>query len=439
MSNSNGDTNQVAEEPKSSELVANKQVNEVKSEEVTEKSSVKDESSATSAEKTNKNQSTTKAKRKSGQKSRSSRRFPWAASIVLLVILALGAGNYWQYQQGLTLKQSQQQFGQQLEAAVTQIADLNSRLLDAGNKQATLALQAQEQGDAQENILASLDQMSQQMKALAATKGKDPLYWRVSEVEYLLSVANHRLQLEKDPSTALAALQDADKRLHSIADPGLIPVRKKVATEINSLKQVSLPDIPGMATQLTSVASSIEKIPFVKSAHNLESIQKGSTDGVGEAEPGIVDDATGFIAKVITDITNGLFTIQRTDEPIEPLLPPQEKHYLKQNLNLKVEQARIALLNQEADLFQNNLLAIEQWTQKYFDNQDPSVNSLLQTVAELKKIQLQPALPDISTSLRELRSWMAQQKQASIGEKTPGFARLNKAQLAELRREGGKP
>ena len=332
-----------------------------------------------------------KLKQKRPRKTGSKKHFPWVAATILLVIVALGAGNYWQFQQGLILKQSQQQFGQQLSDTAAQIANLNSQLSDTGNYQKTLALKTQENEDAQQDILVTLDQMSQQMKALATSKGKEPLFWRVSEVEYLLSVANHRLILEKDLSTAQTALQDADNRLRTIGDPGLIPVRKKVAEEINLLKQIKLPDIPGMATQLNAMANNIEMIPFVKDARTLDSIQKSDD----KEETG----ASGFASKVMADITKGLFTIQRSDEPIEPLLPPEEKHYLKHNLNLKLEQARVALLNQETGLFQQNLEAIEQWTNKYFDGQDQSVTNLLQAVEKMKQVELQP----VGRTYRSLR------------------------------------
>ena len=347
-----------------------------------------------------------KSKPRRQRKSASKRPFPWISVTILLVIIVLAAGNYWQFQQGQILKQSQAKFAEQLANATKGIESLDSEISDTSQQQKSLVQKTQLSEQNQQAMQATLEQMSQQLKELAIEKGKEPLFWRVSEVEYLLSVANHRLILEKDVATAQTALEDADKRLKTIGDPGLIPVRNKVANEISLLKQVNLPDIAGMASQLSSMAVTVENMPFVKSARNLDSMEK-------PGQPAETEDSIGFVRRVLKDIASGLFTIQRSDKPIEPLLPPQEKQFLKHNLNLKIEEARIALLNQDTDLFLKNLDAIEQWTRKYFDAQDPAVANLLETVSALTKVELQPALPDISNSLRELRTWMSQHKQVA--------------------------
>ena len=371
-------------------------------------------------------------KHKRQHKARAKRPFPWVSTTILLIILVLGAGNYWQYQQGLILKQTQAQFTQQLLDVTTSISSLDSQLNETSDQQKSLAQRTQLNEQNQQTLQATLEQMSQQLKELAIAKGKEPLYWKVSEVEYLLSVANHRLILEKDVTTAETALQDADKRLRAIGDPGLIPIRQQVASEIALLKQIKLPDIAGMASQLSSIASSLDNLQFVQNIRTLDSIEKPGL-------PTETDTGFSFVSRVAKDIANGLFTIQRTNEPVEPLLPPQEKQYLKYNLNLKVEEARVALLNQETELFQKNLVAVEDWTRKYFNDQDPAVVNMLQTVSQLKQVNLRPSLPDISSSLRNIKSWISQQKQAlsNIGE--PGRAGPAVASLLNDNREGRQP
>lgn len=363
-----------------------------------------------------------KAKSSQSKKTARAKHFPWAATILLLVLVVLAAGNYWQYQQGQILKQSQAQFGEQLSNATQSIISLDSQINQTSDQQNSLTQKIQLSEQNQQTLQATLEQMSNQLKELATAKGKEPLYWKVSEVEYLLSVANHRLILEKDVGTATSALQDADKRLNVIGDPGLIAIRKQVANEIGMLKQVKLPDIAGIAAQLTSMANSIEKLPFVKTAFELESIDKSQVENA-EAEQ------SNIVSRIVKDISSGLFTIQRTDEPIEPLLLPKEKQYLKHNLSLKVEQARIALLNHETELFQKNLLAIEEWSKKYFDAEDAAVASMLQTVGSLKQVNLQPELPDISNSLRDLRAWLSQQKQVAVN---PSQNKTSESTLASM-------
>ena len=357
------------------------------------------------------------------------RHIPWVAVFALILIIGLGAGNYWQYQAGQNLNQLVSQLSAQQSALDSQVADLNNGVNEIQEQQKSLGEKTEQNEAGQRTVLGTLDEMSEQIKSLATSKGKEPLFWRVSEVEYLLTVANHRLMLEGDVLTARTALQDADNRLRAIADPGLIPVREKISQEINQLNSVSLPDIPGLAAQLSGMIENVNQLPFVKKELALES----------ESTPEAEREFTGvgnFLKTVWRDLVDGLFKVQRTDQAIEPLLPPEEKIYLVYNLELKLEQARIALLNRETTLFHTNLEDVRQSVATYFDRESASVTSLLQSVAELKQVELRPQLPDISASLRELRSWLQNQRQKNVAShavtQEPGY-------LAHYASEGNMP
>ena len=329
---------------------------------------------------------------------------PWVMGFATLLVIGLGAGNYWQYQQGQQFNQFIEQMSQRQSALDKQLGTVNTQVSEIQSQQKSTAVKVDQTEQSQRTVISSLDQMSQQLKSLSTAKGKEPLFWRVSEVEYLLSVANHRLVLERDVLTAKTALADADKRLRVIGDPGLIPVREKISQEISQLDNVSLPDIPGLAAQLGSIIDEIGQLPFVKKSVGL----------VPEPEDESEKEFTGVgnLAKTVWgDLVNGLFKVQRTDEPIEPLLPPEEKHYLIHNLGLKLEQAKLSLLKSETELFHKNLVDVEQWVNNYFDLEDAAVKNLVQTVQDLKQVELQPKLPDISASLREIRSWIETQQQ----------------------------
>ena len=142
-----------------------------------------------------------------------------------------------------------------------------------------------------------------------------------------------------------------------------------------------------------------------------------------------------LLKSVWTDLVDGLFKVQRTDQVIEPLLPPEEKYYLLQNLGLILEQARVSLLNSDTALFHTNLTNAEQWVHRYFDLENTLVNNLLQTVKELKQIDLYPELPDISASLREVRSWLEIQQQNVASKQTSKAS----SQLASSDNEATNP
>jgi len=252
----------------------------------------------------------------------------------------------------------------------------------------------------------SITQLSQQFQALAADKGKDPMLWRVAEVEFLLSVANHQLMLQRDVDTAQVALQDADRRLESIGDPALIPMRKLIASEITALKSVEVPDTTGMALRLSSLVDNIERLPLVNR-------ERRGTDVAGDSE--LVGSMDELMTRIVKDL-KGVVSIRRSDKPIEPLLPPEEQHYLAQNLGLKLEESRIALLRGDTAAFRQNLADTREWVQRYFDQDSAAVGNVISTMDDLQAVELRPPLPDISGSLRELRRWLAAQQQNNAAQ-----------------------
>jgi len=325
--------------------------------------------------------------------------------IVLLVIFgAVGGTSYWVYQQNQQLAQSLTTLSSQQGQQNNNLDTLQTQLNKLNQQQQSLEAKATQTQNAQRTAKLSIEQVSAQLQTMATEKGKDPLLWRLSEVDYLLSIANHRLLLERDVMTAKTALQDADRRLKAIGDPALIPIREKISNEISQLNSAPLPDIAGMAAQLSSLIAGIGQLPLVKKEMNFEGGTSESTD----PESGSVAEGA---KKLLNDIVSGLFEIQRTEQAIEPLLTPGEKQYLSQNLSLKLEQARIALLHADTPVFQRNLNDIKHWVERYFDQESASVTNVLQTVQQLQSIELKPQLPDISASLRELRSWIKRQQQ----------------------------
>jgi uroporphyrin-3 C-methyltransferase len=334
------------------------------------------------------------------------RPFPVTASIalVLAIVLALAVGaagylNYTRWQmadlQTQSLANENTKLRSQLGELQQQISGLQRQDLDFNLQEEQLSSELKLQND-------SLNQLSQQFQALAADKGKDPMLWRVAEVEFLLSVANQQLILERDVNTALIALQDADRRLEAIGDPALIPVRKLIASESTALKSVDTPDIAGMALRLSALVDNIQQLPLV-------SRERTKTDVATDESP-LVDNVNELMARIMKDL-KGVVSIRRSDQAIEPLLPPEEQHYLAQNLGLKLEEARIALLRHDTETFRQNLSDVQMWVQRYFDPKSAAVTNVIATVDDLRNAELKPELPDISGSLRELRRWLSLQQQ----------------------------
>lgn len=366
-----------------------------------------------SSKKTGKAAESHPGKKAAAKPAQPKRPFPITAAVALVLALGVVAASYMNYSRW-------QMTDLQTQSLANENAKLRSQL-QSQNTELQQQISGLQRQDLDNNLAmgqlrsdlelhnGSLNQLGQQLQALAADKGKDPMLWRLAEVEFLLSVANHRLMLERDVNTALTALQDADRRLETIGDPALIPVRKAIAGEMTALTSVEIPDVTGMALRLSSLTDNIEKLPLV-------SRERVKTDLA--MDDSVVDDVNQLMSKILQDL-KGVVTIRRSDEPIEPLLPPDEQQYLAQNLALKLEEARIALLHRNTVTFRENLTDTREWVQRYFDPDSAAVHTVVATVDDLQGVELSPELPDISGSLRELRRWLSKQQPKQRGAAAP--------------------
>lgn len=304
------------------------------------------------------------------------------ALLTFLLVLTVGGATGYEFY----LIQNQAKYSSDLSQSQNTLQSRISRLEQE--------LQSTSQSLTVENnaLKASMDAVSEKL-------GRTTNAWRLAEVEYLLTVANHRINLVQDRSTAIAVFETADQRLVAIGDPGLLSVRKAIASELNLLRSISEPDLTGMALSLSSLANEVENMPLI--------FKERVDQATGEKQKARPENWREIPAAMWEEI-KGLVVIRRHQQPTEPLLPPTEAWFLHQNLRLKLEQAQLALLRRETTLFRKNLEEANVWIQTFFDNDSAVVNNTTQTLDSLAKVELKLDIPDVSGSLRELRRLLLQ-------------------------------
>ncbi|QBQ53810.1 uroporphyrinogen-III C-methyltransferase [Nitrosococcus wardiae] len=239
-------------------------------------------------------------------------------------------------------------------------------------------------------------------------QGPQPGNWDIAEAAYLMRIANERLQLERDVSTALVALQTADQILREIADPALTPVRAKLAEEISSLKAVPVPDIDGMALSLTSLIDRVKELELketvIEEPTPTPKVEEQAPEQPPESEGNTyIEKAKEFLQVIWSDLKH-LVVVRRRGEGEGgggiPILPPEERYFLYQNLRLELESARLSLLQKNEDSFRQSLQLAQSWLQTYF--QGPEAKVMEDALVELEQTAIKPTLPDISGALKAL-------------------------------------
>ena len=305
-----------------------------------------------------------------------------------------------------TLEQLQSQ-DQTLQAAIDQI---NAKLSSVESSGASEKAAIEQQLSAFEQQLSSL---RQQMQTLTQTPDASKLDWLLAEVRHLIKMANHQALLERNPLAAAAALESANKRLSEIDDPSLLQVRKVITDTIVALRGVARPDIDNTALTLSSLEKQVESLPLKSTRPVVPSGAEGETGSDAE-----VSSLEGFFDKVWSDIKS-LVVIRESGETTAPaLLPPGQQFFLQQNLRLKLEAARLALLQHDSKTFQASIATAREWIERYFDTSATSTANMLTTLSPYENMELMPAIPDAAAALKALDDWQSKHAQTNAAIET---------------------
>lgn len=248
------------------------------------------------------------------------------------------------------------------------------------------------------NLSSQIQLANEKIGLLEKQIGKNKRQWLIAEAEYLARVANTRLLLVGDVETAIIALQSADQRLRENGAPMTYAVRKQIAKEISLLKSTELPDIVGISSQLLALESTVAEMDISEphaGAAQAPTIGKGDPSAIPENIQETLNEAWENFSKLIV--------VRRHDKPISALMTPEQVELIKKNLALKLEAARLALVNQNESLYKASITISITWLNNYFDANNPSVAAAIEQLKQLENAQIKAELPSIHLSLKMIQ------------------------------------
>ncbi len=233
--------------------------------------------------------------------------------------------------------------------------------------------------------------------------------WLLAEAEYYMQIANAQLQLAGNPHLATLALTMADERILQLADPGLVEIRRALSSELRALESLQQPDTEGITLSLASLASAVDTLPL-----RHEIVIAAAEDGVIDPELSGVDRAVASLQSAL----GGVVSVRRADEALKPLIAPEAQYFLRANLALQLQAARLAVLRNEEAIFSQSLDDAVAWLNEYYDTGNAAVVRAQKTIAEIRGGVFSIAAPDISESLRLLRQFNAFSRVASESQRS---------------------
>lgn len=352
--------------------------------------------------------------------------FQWLALLIAALALVM-TGLLWQklgFTQQELARRSQDTIAQAVEArtlaaqaeALTQ--ELQARLAVAEVRLSEVTLQR--------------SQLEELMLSLSRSRDDN----LVQDLESALRLAQQQAQLTGTAQPLISALQAADQRIARAAQPRLNPVQRAIGRDIQRIQGASLADIPALVLQLDELARQVDDWPLLnqvgqpvapplskgKAARKATpapapepvSAQASTSDTVApdaavEADTTAWGRVSGWWnalwTRIWTDVTrNGreLVRVSRIDRPEAVLLAPDQALFMRENLKLKLLNARLGLLARHMQASQADLVAVEAALARYFDTNSPRVTAAQATLTRLRKDLVDSDLPRPEETLTAL-------------------------------------
>ena len=203
----------------------------------------------------------------------------------------------------------------------------------------------------------------------------------VVDVESDLRLAQQQAQLTGSAEPLLAALQSADQRLVRAAQPRLNPLQRAIARDVDRIKGASFTDVPSLMIKLDELVRLVDDLPIANAmvANNAARpaapavvVSSVKVDAVDRAwwsrfDTQVLRAWSQRVLDTVWGEARQLLRVSRIDQPEAGLLAPEQSFFLRENLKLRLLNARLGLLSRQTEAARADLISASAWLGKYFD------------------------------------------------------------------------
>ena len=279
------------------------------------------------------------------------------------------------------------------EQLARQSADSGSQAVEAR----AAARQAQEQAHEVAARLTLLEarlsevalqrsQLEELMQSLSRSRDEN----LVVDIESALRLAQQQAQLTGSVEPLLAALRTAEQRLARAAQPRLTPVQRAIAQDVARIKATTVSDTPALLVKLDELVRLADELPLANAV-----AASSAPAAVAALKPRQSDSVSTWWQRsweVLRDEARGLVRVSRIEQPEAALLSPEQSFFVRENLKLKLLNARLGLLARQTEAARADVASAATTLARYFDaasRKTQTAAGLLQQVqAQMKNLEL---------------------------------------------------
>jgi uroporphyrin-3 C-methyltransferase len=256
----------------------------------------------------------------------------------------------------------------------------------------------------------------------------------VADIETGLRVAMQQASLTGSAEPMLLAMQSADERLAHAKQPRLDNVRRALARDLDRLRGTRVADVNNLSIRLDEAVRLVDDLPLLNQPEATVAAGNATTAGAADAakakpapnakpgkngkpaapaaasaptaeEPGWSDRLLGWTQSAASTVWNearALVRITRVRQPEAMLLSPDQGFFLRENVKLRLLNARLALLSRQTSIAQADLQAVQASLPRYFQGESRKTQLLASMIDEVTAQSRLTTLPRPDDTLAAL-------------------------------------
>ncbi|MFI4929964.1 MAG: uroporphyrinogen-III C-methyltransferase [Burkholderiales bacterium] len=242
----------------------------------------------------------------------------------------------------------------------------------------------------------------------------------LSDIEAALRVAVQQAAITGSTEPLLSTLKQADERLARNAQPRLERVRRAVVHDLDRVRSVAVSDISTLVIKVDEAVRMVDDLPLL-----VQPERRGAA--AGEAKPrasGVPAAASAaaaaagdwrgelaarwdLVVQRVLDEARSLVRVTRIDQPEAMLVAPEQAYFLRENIKLRLLNARLALLSRQFGTAQSDLREVQIALERHFDRSSRRVNAMNELLRQVSSQSRGIVVPRPDETLAALTAVMA--------------------------------
>jgi len=253
----------------------------------------------------------------------------------------------------------------------------------------------------------------------------------LADVEASLRVAMQQASLTGSTDPVVTILKQSDERLARYNNPRLERVRRAIARDLDRVRTVSAVDVPSLTIRLDEAVRMVDELPLVStperataagraaaasaaaSAQATRVAAKAASAASGAAStppPAWVVSLQhaweGFSVPFLTELKQAV-RVTSIEHPEAALMTPEQSFFLRENLKLRLLNARLAILSRQFDLSQADLQQAQTALDRYFDHGSRRVVAVAELLRQVSAQAKQVSFPRPDDTLAAISAAVA--------------------------------